>query len=116
MMCDGVLAGCNLINDASPGAMPVERLDPVFVTNYESRTVGYGRQYAAMGVNEQVDLLARIWYEPKARIGMYAIISQSQEAGQYRIGNVQHIINDDGLKVTDLTLSRLDDLYDVDAE
>ena len=46
---------------------------------------------------------------------MYAVIDQSPEAGQYRIDNVQHLMNDDGLKVTDLTLSRLDDLYEVDA-
>jgi hypothetical protein len=33
---------------------------------------------------------------------------------QYRIDNVQHLLNDDGLKVTDLTLKRLEDLYDID--
>lgn len=115
MMCDGVLTGCELVNVAAPGEMPVEALRPVFSAMYEARMIGYGRQYAAKGVNEQVDLLARIWSETSARIGMYAVIDQSPEAGQYRIDNVQHLMNDDGLKVTDLTLSRLDDLYEVDA-
>ena len=32
---------------------------------------------------------------------------------QYRFDNVQHLIDEDGLKITDLTLRSLDKLYDV---
>ena len=35
---------------------------------------------------------------------------------QYRIDNVQQLLDDDGLRVTDLTLRRLDSNYDVKAE
>lgn len=115
MMGDGVVALCRLEDLAPPGFMPVEKLVPVEVRYFERRTVGYGRQYAAKGVNEQVDLLARVWNCP-ARIGMYAVVSQSPEAGQYRVDNVQQLTNDDGLQVTDLSLSRLDDLYEVYSE
>lgn len=115
MMSDGVLTLCTLENTAAAGAMPVEQLVPGEVRYFERRTVGYGRQYAAKGVNEQVDLFVRIW-DCAARIGMYAVVSQSPDAGQYRIDNVQYLTNDDGLRVTDLTLSRLDDLYDVYTE
>lgn len=77
---------------------------------YGERTVGYGRQYAAKGVSEQVDLLVEIWQDRSARIGMYALLDTGE---QYRIDNVQHKLNEDGLRVTWLTLRRLDDLYDI---
>lgn len=114
----GILTLCRLENVAEPGGMPRERLVEGNRHFYEERMVGYGRQYAAMGANEQVDVLARIWRDSSARIGMYAVLSdyEGQEHGegdQYRVDNVQHRLDEDGLKVTDLTLSRLDSLYDV---
>lgn len=106
----GVLAIYELKNTAEPGRKPVEKL--VFKSQcfYGERTIGYGRQYAARGVNEQVDLLARTWEDRGIRIGMYAA---TEEGDQFRIDNVQHLTDDDGLKVTDLSMSRLDKLYDV---
>lgn len=109
---DGVLQICTLKNEAASGAMPKEHLVPGKAYFYGERTVGYGRQYAAKGVNEQVDMLVRIWQDRSIRIGMYALI----DGDQYRIDNVQHLYDDDGLRVTDLTLNRLEDLYDVPAE
>lgn len=112
----GIVTICVLNNTAQAGQMPVEVLSPVFDAMYESRTVGYNRQYAARGVNEQVDVLARIWRSTEARAGMYAVISMSEDNGQYRITNVQQLLDDDGLKVTDLTLTRLERNYDLDTE
>ena len=56
--------------------------------------------------------MARIWQDRKVHIGMYALLDTGE---QYRIDNVQHLSDDSGLKVTDLTLRRLDKHYDVDA-
>jgi len=106
---DGVLQICTLKNEAGPGEMPDEHLVPGKKYFYGERTVGYGRQYAAKGVNEQVDMLVRIWQDRGIRIGMYALIGGEQ----YRIDNVQHLYDGDGLRVTDLTLERLEELYDV---
>jgi hypothetical protein len=44
---------------------------------------------------------------------MYAVLD---DAEQYRIDNVQRLKDDEGLKVVDLTLSRLEENYDVNAE
>lgn len=109
---DGAVIICKLENRASPGNMPDEHLVPFAQHDYGERTVGYGRQYAAKGVSEQVDMLIRFWQDRSVRIGMYAVIDEEQ----FRIDNVQHLYDDDGLKVTDLTLRRLEDLYDVSAE
>ena len=109
----GLVTVCTLQNTAEPGSMPQETLIPVLSAYYGERTVGYGRFYQAQGVNEQVDMLIRIWRTTAARIGMYAVLSQSENDGQYRITNVQQMLDEDGLKVTDLTLQRMDDLYEI---
>ena len=112
----GMVTVCTLLNTAQPGAMPVNRLSLVFADYFEERTVGYNRFYVAKGVNERVDLLIRTNRHTDARIGMYAVLSYSENDGQYRITNVQQMTDDDGLKCTDITLARMDELYEVDAE
>jgi len=112
----GLVTICDLQNTAAPGRMPVQKLVSVTSAYFGERMVGYNRYYAAQGVNQQIDLLIRIWRCPAVKIGMYAVLSMSENDGQYRITNVQHILDEDGLKVTDLTLSRLEDNYAVAAE
>ena len=116
MMDAGVLTLCKLVNTAEDGRMPVEQLEPLETGVFEDRIVGYNRYFTARGVNEQVDMMVRVWRMPEARAGMYAVLSQSENDGQYRIVQVQNLLNDDGLKVTDLSLERLDEKYDTTAE
>lgn len=113
MMDAGTLTVCELTNVADNGAMPVEKLSEVASTYYEDRVVGYGRYFAAKGVNEQVDLTVRSWRLPEARAGMYAVLTDGENDGQYRIVQVQHLLNEDGLKVTDLSLARLEAFYEL---
>lgn len=118
MMDDGIIKICDLTNLAPDGDMPMNQLTVLDSMYFGSRTVGYNRQYAAKGVNEQVDMLVRVWRNNTVHIGMYAVLTnyegQVNESGdQYRIDNVQHLLDDDGLKVTDLTLSRMDELYEI---
>lgn len=112
----GMVQVCNLTNTAQAGLMPVEVLAPVFSDYFEERVVGYGRYYQARGVNEQVDMLIRCNRTTAARVGMYAVLSMSENDGQYRITQVQQLLDDDGLKCTDLTLTRMDELYAVATE
>jgi hypothetical protein len=70
--------------------------------------ISYSRQYAAMGVDQQIDRIIRIWRTP-VRIGDVVVIGDEQ----YRIDNVQPTLDDDGLKVVDLTLRRLEANYDI---
>lgn len=121
----GIVTICKLQNVASSGDMPGYMLVPlkdedenVLTWGFENRIVGYNRQYQAKGVMERVDMLVRIWECPEVRIGMYAVLTdyngQENEGGdQYRIDNVQHLTDADGLRVTDLTLYRMDELYEV---
>lgn len=114
LLTDGTLRIYSLENIADPGEMPVDKLvdacnDDLF---YADRTVGYGRQYAAMGVDQRIDRLVRIWAVP-VRIGQYAVLDHCD---QYEIDNVQSLKDNEGLKVVDLTLKRLEERYDVFTE
>ena len=96
----GILWTCNLDNRAEDG-----------LHWFGFRTVGYNRQYMAKGVNEQVDLLVRINYDPTVQIGMYALLGNGE---QYRIQNVSMIVdNETNLRFTDLTLQRSERYYDI---
>ena len=113
MLFEGTLRLCELRNVAEPGEMPTEKLVVVSYHYYGDRTIGYGRQYAAMGVQQQVDRLIRIWRDENVTVKQYAILDDGK---QYRVDMVQHSLDEDGLKVTDLTLFRLDENFDVVAE
>lgn len=110
----GHIAVCSLENrQTTKGGMPREVLVPVTQADFEERRLGVTRAYLAQGVNAQIDLIARVWRDTSIKIGMYAVVQESDYDGQYRIDLVQHELDEDGLKVTDLTLSRINDFYDV---
>lgn len=113
MLFEGTLKICSLQNVAEPGEMPTEKLVVESYHYYGDRVIGYNRQYAAMGVQQQVDRLIRIWCDENVTVKQYALLDDGK---QYRIDMVQHLLDEYGLKVTDLTLSRLDDNFDVAAE
>ena len=113
----GHISICSLENvQTIRGGMPKDTLVPVTGADFEERTLGVTRAYLAKGANEQIDLLARIWRDPLVKIGMYAVVTESDYNGQYRIDNVQNTTDEDGLKVTDLTLSRINQNYAVATE
>jgi len=110
----GEITLCNLVNTAEAGDKPNYQLSPVITQYYEERYLSYTRQYAAKGVNEQIDLQIRIWDEgTRPVIGMYAVIA----GDQYRITNTTPTLDDDNLRVYDLSLSRLEEgNYDVSGQ
>ena len=109
MLADGTLKAYTLENVAEAGQMPVSKLVLKYSQDifYADRVVGYGRQYAAMGVDQLISKLVRIWDYP-IEIGDYVIIDDVQ----YRVDNAQPLRDEDGLKVRDLTLSKLEERYD----
>ena len=110
LLDDGILELYTLQNVAENGRMPVYKLVLSDTAYYGERTVGYNRLYAAKGVNQQIDKLIRIWRNDTVEVNFYVILEDKK---QYRVDAVQHLYDDDGLKVTDLTLSRLEKFYDV---
>lgn len=76
---------------------------------YGERTVGMSRYYTALAENRKTDLLVRIWRDPSVTTTDLCVIN----AEQYRILQVQHLADEDGLKVTDLSLERLGTHFDI---
>ena len=95
---------------AENGEMPAPTLHEYgdYEWSFEDRMISYSRQYAAMGADQQIDRIIRIWRTP-VRIGDVVVI----EDEQYRIDNVQPTLDDDSLQVVDLTLRRLEENYDI---
>ena len=120
----GIVTICKLENIAPQGDMPREMLvqlkdedENVLTWQFEERVIGFSRQYNAKSVEERVDMLIRIWRCP-VRIGMYAVLTdyegqENPDGDQYRIDNVSNNVDENGLKITDLTLYRMDELYEV---
>ena len=111
MRNDGVLFICVLRDISENGEIPHEVLTRVSRYWFEIRTIGINRQYLAKGVNERVDLLVRILFDTSVRIGQYALLGNGE---QFRIDNVSYVTDDDGLRETELTLSRVENYYDVE--
>lgn len=103
------------ITDISqPGDMPVEGLVLQNTYLFEERSVGMTRSYMAMQSNAKVDRLIRIWQDRAAAVDCVCTITDGIETdAQYRIAANQHTVNENGLKVTDLTLERLGTIYDI---
>lgn len=110
MMDDGVCRIYTVTDAAENGEMPNPTLHEYgdYEWAFEDRMISYSRQYAAMGADQQIDRIIRIWRTP-VRIGDVVVIGDEQ----YRIDNVQPTLDDDSLKVVDLTLRRLEGNYDI---
>lgn len=110
MMDDGVCRIYTVTDNAENGEMPNPTLYEYgdYEWAFEDRMISYSRQYAAMGVDQQIDRIIRIWRTP-VRIGDVVAIGDEQ----YRIDNVQPTLDDDSLQVVDLTLRRLEANYDI---
>ena len=110
MMDSGTCRIYTVTDAAENGEMPNPTLHEYgdYEWSFEDRMISYSRQYAAMGVDQQIDRIIRIWWTP-VRIGDVVVIGNEQ----YRIDNVQPTLDDDSLKVVDLTLRRLEENYDI---
>ena len=110
MMDSGTCRIYTVTDAAGNGEMPNPTLHEYgdYEWSFKDRMISYSRQYAAMGVDQQIDRIIRIWRTP-VRIGDVVVI----EGEQYRIDNVQPTLDDDSLQVVDLTLRRLEANYDI---
>lgn len=110
LLDSGILRVCAVEDAAPPGGMPAERLTEKSRHWYGARTVGYGRYFAAGQASERVDMLVRIWADGTVSPLDYCVL---EDGTQYRIVQVQQLTDEDGLRVTDLSLERLGEHYDI---
>ena len=97
------------VNTAPPGDAPVMELSTVWESYYEARTVGMQRYYTAMEHAAQADAVVRVprYYgiaPDTDRITLSPV--DHKDAGVYKVLQVQHVMDSDGLSATDITLER----------
>lgn len=110
---DGFLECYRRTQTADPGRMPVWEWKRIFSEYYEEKTVGITRYWTAFAHDQRADLLITINGDPGITTDeRVKLFPDSRPGGWFKILQVQHLRNEDGLPVTDLTLSRLGDGYD----
>lgn len=98
--------------------MPVERLVLITTAYYRKRTVGYNRIYAAMGANQSIDMLVRVFNTsapeyPDLYVVFDVVENNTTVQKQYRVATVQEIVDECAI---DLTLERFEGNYNVVSE
>ena len=103
MMDSGVLLVFTVDNAGTRGSYPVKSATQKAREYFE-------RRVAARQANVNVELVARIWRNED--ISTQDIAQIEGESGFYKIQQVQHVLDDDQMPVTDLSLERTIEKYD----
>ena len=106
---DGLVQIFAVSNAAAPGRMPVEQLTPKIKLRYEERSLGLQRYYS--GKQNQVEV-ERVIRTPRRREVSSQDVAVTEDGAQYRIDLMQPV-KDTYPPSMDLTLSRIDQNYDV---
>ena len=90
------------------GGLPRPSYTEVFEGYYGTRTVGYNRYFTAQQADERIDLLVRIQRFAAWTSDLAVLLPAMDDGtgGTYIVNMVQHLEDEDGLPVTDLSLRR----------
>lgn len=116
---DGIVGVYELTKVRVPGKMPVDGLQEKerFYFGYE--TLGINRYYTALQANQQIESVLNVpgWNPIKANTNIAIIAdadgSITEDCDQFRIVMVQPTTDEDGLRITRLSLERIGDKYAV---
>lgn len=99
---------------AEAGLMPAPKWDVLRGEYYYgTRTVGINRYWTARGNNDQIDLLIQVDRDASISTRDRAFLSpftRETVGGWYKILQVQHVTDEDGLLATELSLERIDEI------
>ena len=107
MRDEGKLKIYALKNTSAAGYMPKEQLVELAETYYAVKTIGFNRMYAAKSANYRLDKLVRAYMTALPEAARFVIL---EDGHQYRIGDINVIVEEDAC---DLSLERLEKNYDV---
>lgn len=99
-----VWRGANL---APSGGMPDFSYKLFWVTRYAEKTVGVSRFYSAKQYGERPDYLVRVPRNYDVKVGSDIVTLSPfshKDENEYRILQIQHIVDEDGLPVMEMTL------------
>ena len=110
---DGILTIYEVKNIGEPGMMRVTELVEKGKYYYGFDTLGFNRYYAALQAQQQIESVVNIpdWGDISA-----TDICALDDGSQFRIVMRQPTTDEDGLRITKLSLERMDEQYAVKTE
>lgn len=106
---DGNVKIYQITNIAAPGAKPKEALGEYDTHCFGFETVGVDRYYKALQADQRISDVIHIpdWHDirPDRQIAVM------EDDSQHRIRQVQKTYDEDGLKITRISLERIGDNY-----
>lgn len=105
---DGILTIYAVANTAQPGQMPVEGLEEKEKYYYGFDTLGINRYYTALQAQQQIEAVVNIpgWGDIAA-----TDVCALDNDDQFRIVMRQPTLDDNGLRITKLSLERINEKY-----
>lgn len=104
---DGILKIYSVENIAGKGNKPKYGLKYKSGHYFGFETVGVTRHYAAMQVNSRISSLVHVWQDRNITGEDICIL---EDGSQYKCSLIQHT-EDDGLRITKITLERISEEY-----
>lgn len=107
LLDSGIVSIYRQKNVAAPGKKPQYEWEQIWQSYYGEKTVGVNRYYTAMAQDDQVDMLI----EAQRNRGISTATDRAEIDGvYYRIVQIQHVLDDNDLPMTDLALERVEGL------
>lgn len=104
---DGIIRIYSLVDTAYNGEKPNLQLSDTCTRHcFSYETVGFHRFYTAMEAKQRVDDVVRIYQDRMIRADQN--IAELEDGTQFKIILVQHMLDEDGLRITKLTLERME--------
>lgn len=111
---DGIVGIYERINTAGKGELPKPALRLKSRHYFSYETLGYGRYYQAKKIDDELENVIDI--QRDRTISNKDIVIVEDEDIQYQISMVQHPIDEDGLQFTRITLSHLNEQFELETE
>lgn len=107
---DGILKVCEITNTAPNGNKPVYKLAVKASYYFGFDVVGFNRYYTALSAKVQISHVVNIpgWDQISA---LSVIVLE--DGTQYRLSQVQPMLDDAGLRITKLSLERITENYEL---
>ena len=106
---DGIVRIYTITNTAEDGKKPVKGLTYVESFYFGYDTLGINRYYTALQANQQIESVINIsgWNTIAAR----SSVAVMEDGSQFLIQMVQPMLDEDGLRITKLSLERINQNY-----
>lgn len=105
---DGTLNIYNTENIAPAGEKPITGLVYKSSHFFGYETIGMTRHYTAKQAHVIISDIVHVWQDRNIKSGDICIL---EDGLQYKCELVQHVLNEDGLPITRITLERLGEEY-----